>query len=282
MTIYNINSSTKPFKPTRLYIKKLAGIYYVGKTSADNIHDYTGSGRVWRDRIKKYGKGNIETLWISDWYYNKDEIVEAAHQFSIENNIENSPVWANLKPENGLDGGDPGEAGKKKISNSLKGNIPWNKGKTLTDEKYKASGRMNKGKTPHNKGICWSENQRNVYKELLKNKRRSYIGKNNPMYGKSVIKENKLRWYTNGQDCIYVSENTQPYGYYAGRGSWENRYKGGKKTNLKLNSCVDPEGTVYETIYEAAERENVSAKAIIERIRRYENSDKKKSGWKYQ
>jgi hypothetical protein len=281
MTIYNNSFDTKPFKPTRLYIKKLVGIYYFGKTSVNDIGNYTGSGKLWKDRIKKYGKDKIETLWVSDWYYDPTEILEAASQFSLENDIENSPLWANLKLENGIDGGYPGHLGCQKISKSLKGNHPWNKGKILTDEKYKIGGRKNKGKTPINKGIKWSEGQKSEYKKILKSKRRSFTGSNNPMYGKSAVKENNLRWYTNGQCCVYITEGTQQEGYYLGRGTWKNRFKGGKKTNRKLNPCVDPGGKVYKTVLEAATYENVSAKAIIERIRRYERSDKTKSGWKY-
>jgi hypothetical protein len=42
-------------------------------------------------------------------------------------------------------------------------------------------------------------------------------GKNNPMYGRSAITENNLKWYTNGVEVIYVTENTQPPGFVRGR-----------------------------------------------------------------
>ena len=74
------------FKPTRLYIKELAGVKYFGKSSGPNIEGYTGSGIVWKCRIKKYGKENIKTLWISDWYHDPYEIMEVALSFSKENN----------------------------------------------------------------------------------------------------------------------------------------------------------------------------------------------------
>ena len=92
------------FKPTRLYIKELAGIKYFGKTTLDpNL--YSGSGKIWKDRIKKYGKDNIKTLWVSDVYYDPDELQVIALHFSEENKIVESKEWANLQPENGLDGG---------------------------------------------------------------------------------------------------------------------------------------------------------------------------------
>lgn len=93
------------FVPTRLYIKELVGIKYFGKTTQNNIESYSGSGVVWSKRIKKYGKQNIKTLWISDWYHDPYEIMKDALRFSIENNIVESSEWANLWPENGINGG---------------------------------------------------------------------------------------------------------------------------------------------------------------------------------
>lgn len=107
MTIYKkitINNSIKNnFKPTRLCIKKLAGIYYFCKSTRKNIEQYTGSGVLWKARIKKYGAKNIKTIWISDWYYCPEEIQNIALHFSEENDIVNSEIWANMAPEWGID-----------------------------------------------------------------------------------------------------------------------------------------------------------------------------------
>ena len=103
--------------PTRLAIKKLAGILYFCKSTVENISIYSGSGVEWKDRIKKYGKENIETLWISDWYICPHEIQRVALDFSRENQIVESDKWANLKPENGLDGGS--KKGHKKSKESV-------------------------------------------------------------------------------------------------------------------------------------------------------------------
>jgi len=109
MSIYSLSHITQQiienFRPTRLYIKELAGVYYFGKSVVYDIESYTGSGKVWKDRIKKYGKENIKTLWFSDWYTCPYEIQQAALHFSLENRIVESTKWANLKHENGLDGG---------------------------------------------------------------------------------------------------------------------------------------------------------------------------------
>lgn len=49
MTIYSPITLTKKvietFNPTRLYIKKLAGYYYFGKTGLADVESYTGSGK---------------------------------------------------------------------------------------------------------------------------------------------------------------------------------------------------------------------------------------------
>jgi hypothetical protein len=109
MCIYDIQvlseRTIQNFIPTRLAIKELAGKLYFCKSISDNIENYGGSGVIWKKRIKKYGKENIKTLWVSDWYHSPHEIQEIALHFSKENQIVESDRWANLKPENGLDGG---------------------------------------------------------------------------------------------------------------------------------------------------------------------------------
>ena len=109
MDIYqpqNLSEKTiKNFRPTRLLIKELAGQYYFCKSVVQDVIAYPGSGVIWSNRIKKYGKKNIKTLWISDWYYDANLIQEVALHFSRENQIVESKMWANMRPENGINGG---------------------------------------------------------------------------------------------------------------------------------------------------------------------------------
>jgi hypothetical protein len=109
MSIYQIKPITQKildrFQPTRLAIKELNGIKYFCKSITEDIVSYPGSGKVWKYRIKKYGKQNIKTLWVSDWYYDPYEIQRIALGFSEENQVVESDEWANMKPEDGLDGG---------------------------------------------------------------------------------------------------------------------------------------------------------------------------------
>jgi len=96
------------FKPTFLYVKthNITGFKYFGKTIKENVQKYRGSGTHWLRHIRKHGYD--VTTEIIGYYIDKDECVAAALKFSIENDIINSLVWANLINENGLDGGGAG------------------------------------------------------------------------------------------------------------------------------------------------------------------------------
>ena len=93
-------------KPTYLCIKQhsITKKKYFCKTSRTEPIKYLGSGTYWADHINKHGRQYVETIWLSDLYYDTS-ISEHALHFSYENDIVKSDAWANLKPENGLDGG---------------------------------------------------------------------------------------------------------------------------------------------------------------------------------
>jgi hypothetical protein len=94
------------------------GLNYFGKTMIEP-YNYHGSGKYWRRHLNKHGY-DIET--ISVWEFtDQQECTNFALQFSIDNNIVESKDWANLKIEDGKDGGDPGSLGRKKISEALLG-----------------------------------------------------------------------------------------------------------------------------------------------------------------
>lgn len=88
-------------------IHNKTNLKYFGKTT--KYHDeyslqekYHGSGKYWTRHLKKHG--DDITMKIYGTYY-IDDVQEVALQFSLDNNIVESKEWANLKPENGLDGG---------------------------------------------------------------------------------------------------------------------------------------------------------------------------------
>ena len=151
MTIYT------PIKPTYLYIKQhsISGLKYFGKTTKDP-YKYKGSGVYWTRHIKNHGKEHIVTLWVSELYYDTS-IVEHALQFSKKNNIVKSKEWANLEPENGLNGGTPGKIlsneHRSKIAKTLKGKVYSNETKakmsaSRTGKKLKPHSEETKSKRP--------------------------------------------------------------------------------------------------------------------------------------
>lgn len=100
------------------------------------------------------------------------------------------------------------------------------------------------------------------YKEAIKN-RRSYSGSNNPMYGRSILTEKQLKWYTNGNDNTYATSDTAPIGYYPGRSKFK-RKPHSIEHKLKISSgnkgkpapnrlqVICPNGNVFCSILEAA------------------------------
>ena len=103
--------------PLYLYHKKhkITGLNYFGKTDNDPVN-YNGSGVYWNSHLQKHGKLIVTVqVWKFD---NINERSEFAIKFSADNNIVESKEWANLCPENGLDGGDKfGHMPKDKLAN---------------------------------------------------------------------------------------------------------------------------------------------------------------------
>jgi hypothetical protein len=96
--------------PTYLYIKKhkITGLKYFGKTTKQNVKSYLGSGSYWKNHIEKHGKEHVETIWISEPFYDKELLTEFSIFVSEFFDIEKSSEWANLITENGLDGAPKG------------------------------------------------------------------------------------------------------------------------------------------------------------------------------
>ena len=88
-----------------LYIKRHAvtGLKYFGKTKNDP-YEYDGSGLYWVKHIQKYGREHIITDQVWE-FNNQDECMKFALHFSKNNNIVESKEWANMRLENGKDGG---------------------------------------------------------------------------------------------------------------------------------------------------------------------------------
>jgi len=116
-------------KPTYLYIKqhKITKLKYFGKTTLKSPDEYLGSGKYWKKHIKKHGEKYVETLWYQ-LFTEKDDLIKYALDFSSKNNIVESEEWANLKFENGLDGGFDKHTIESNKKNSDKAKQRWSSG----------------------------------------------------------------------------------------------------------------------------------------------------------
>jgi hypothetical protein len=141
VNIHTEESSIK-FKPTYLMIKRhmLTGLLYFCKTNFFNPERYHGSGKYWKRHLQKYGKDQVETLWYC-LFLDKDECVKFALMFSKMNNIGNGDitVWANIIPENGINGGAP-KGSNKGIRRSAETKVKMGKAARLREAKKKESG----------------------------------------------------------------------------------------------------------------------------------------------
>jgi hypothetical protein len=84
-----------------LYVKThlKTGLKYLGQTSNEDPHKYTGSGKYWLRHIKSHGKvWQTEILHESQY---KKEIDSLGEYYSQLWNVVESKQWANLKPESG-------------------------------------------------------------------------------------------------------------------------------------------------------------------------------------
>lgn len=150
------------FKPTWLMIKRhsVTGLQYFCKTTQNTLKNaikYHGSGLHWKKHIKKHGREFVTTEWIS-LFYDKDECLTYAVQFSEDNDIVVSDAWSNLVIETGLDRGESRpmpDTVKEKISNAKKG-IP------LSEE------HKEKLKKPHNFTYAYTDEHK---EKLSKTKR---------------------------------------------------------------------------------------------------------------
>jgi hypothetical protein len=104
-------------KITYLYAKRhrVTGLRYFGKTTQDP-YQYKGSGLHWRRHLRRHGD-DVETTWVQA-YTDQEILVREAEFFSRVYDIAASSEWANMKPENGLDGWQPGIPNPRSVSQS--------------------------------------------------------------------------------------------------------------------------------------------------------------------
>ena len=124
------------FTPTTLYIKKhlVTNLRYFGKTCKQDPYTYLGSGKHWLKHLKAHDKDHVVTLWVSEIFTDRDDLMEFAEFFSDFFDIVKDRSWSNQRIENGIDGAPYGNsvsiASKEKMSktNTIIFNDPeWKK-----------------------------------------------------------------------------------------------------------------------------------------------------------
>lgn len=134
----------------------------------------------------------------------RKSMYHALHRLTFGNNIHSSWQYekARISQRNALKNIPRSQETKDKISNSQKGeNNSFYGRKHSNNSKELISKRTKESITPERR-----------HKNSQNNK-----GEKNFFFGRSIISERNLKWYTNGEKVIYVTENTQPEGYIRGR-----------------------------------------------------------------
>jgi len=188
------------FVPTYLYIKKhnTTGKLYFGKTTSDDPTKYKGSGKHWKNHIKKYGEEFVETIWYK-LFDSEEDIIEFAHFFSEEFNIVNSDKWLNLVPENGINGGS---VKGRRFKQSKPSPLIGKKRKPFTEEHLKNMSTSHIGKNLGDSNPSKREDVRDKISKSLKgipkseeHKRKlsEYKGTLHHAYGKPLSEEAKKK-----------------------------------------------------------------------------------------
>jgi hypothetical protein len=147
---------------TYLYHKRHVetGLNYFGKT-AKNPYEYLGSGVYWTRHLATHG-ANIETVQV--WgFTDLNECSAFALDFSKKYNIVESSEWANLRDENGRDGG-------------------------YTPSAYTKEARLKKGAKL--KGRVFRKETRD---KQVATRKQNYIKENHPEWGKKFSAERKQK-----------------------------------------------------------------------------------------
>lgn len=208
---------------------KITKLKYFCKTTRKDPVKYLGSGKYWRDHLKVHGR-LVETLEIWQFDHQEDCTKFALH-FSEKFNIVDATdsagqkIWANLRPENGMDG-----------------NLPGCKG--LVGEK---NGMYNKTHTEENKEYFRLLATGRKHTLESKQKRSAKLsGSNNPMYGKKHSAEStaKRKAWASKKSQELLANGTHPF-----IGSNENRLKNGTHPSQVKVSCVCCKTTLSISVF---------------------------------
>ena len=211
---------TKELNVIYLCVKehKITKLKYFCKTTKKDPVKYLGSGKYWLDHLRVHGK-LVETLEI--WQFdNQENCTKFALYFSEKFNIVNATntsgqkIWANLRPENGVDGNLPGYEGLTGEKNGM-----YNRTHTEENKEYfrlLATGRKHTSESKQKRSVKLS-------------------GSGNPMYGKKHSPEStaKRKEWSSKKSQELLAKGTHPF-----IGNNENRLKNGTHPSQVKISCV--------------------------------------------
>lgn len=202
---------------------KVNGKKYIGM-STRNDNNYYGSGSLIHSAIKKYGKESFEKVILEECD-SIESLSEAEVKWIKRFDAVNSDEFYNISL--GGFGGNSDtvkkvwESRSKKEIDEIGNSI--SKGK-ITNKSHAGEKNPMYGKsTSLLVKKAWESRSEEKKKEIgrksaeTRKKNGTGIGENNPMYGRSAVSEKNLKWYTNYEINIYVTENTQPDGFVRGR-----------------------------------------------------------------
>jgi len=261
------------FIPTWLMVKqhRITGLKYFCKTIKKDPYKYKGSGIRWCNHLKKHGR-NVDTLWCM-LFYNKEELVEYAINFSKENNIVESDEWANLVIEDGITGWPTGTKHKEetkikcKHNNGFKkGYVPYNKGMKMSqdfcDTQSKKSIERIKSKT-HN--MLTDEFKEARLKS--ENKRLEIISRRCVIDGVTYSSAKEAHRTIGVKYCTIIKrlQSNSYLNYY-----WEDEFNKKKKENNRLRKGVkhlEIDGVYYYSVLIASTTLKLTKASIMARIK---------------
>ena len=202
------------FKPTALLVMEhnITGLKYFCKTTLlDRVHCYKGSGVVWTKHMREHGF-NVK-VGLLGFYIDKDRCLNAAKNFSIENNIVDSDEWANLVIETGKNGA------------SLIGERNPFYGRKHSSEVIEQM-RVQRLGISVNKGAYRSPEQRAKISASLKGRKNQAVAL--AMTGRKLSEETKAKIAEAGKKRIWSNETREKI-RQASLAQWERYYANGNQ-----------------------------------------------------
>lgn len=197
---------------------------YIGMCTRDDADSYLGSGKALKHSIKKHGRENF-TRTILEKCDNFESLCKAEKHWIEKYNAVESDEFYNM-----IDGGMGGNSNQLKQYwtamtaeeriNARKWNGHFCNSKLSRDVYDNEEWRSNVSSGVKASWDNLTDDELNDRKQKIKKgiaEKRNFNGDRNPMAGRSIVNEKRLKWYTDGKQNLYITENTQPDGFYRGR-----------------------------------------------------------------